>query len=93
MLTDSEKGILYLIAWQGSRLPPSWRPVEEVARLEERGLVTAFRGSYEVTPAGFSLLSDQACRALKRPLDFLNRPEAERWEIDKSLGILNWDGT
>lgn len=32
-------------------------------------------------------------KALFRPLDYLELSAQEQWEIDKALGILDWDGT
>lgn len=34
-----------------------------------------------------------ASQAKKRPADYLQRSSEEQWEIDKELGILDWDGT
>lgn len=32
-------------------------------------------------------------RSLQRPSDYATLPPAEQWEIDKELGILDWDGS
>ena len=35
----------------------------------------------------------EMCRAAqKRPRNFLRFSEQEQWEIDKNLGVLDWDG-
>ena len=36
--------------------------------------------------------SDMAQRAEQRPADYNSLSAAEQWEIDKELGILDWDG-
>ena len=38
-------------------------------------------------------LSADAQRALKRPDNFFELSGETQWAIDKSLGILDWDGT
>jgi hypothetical protein len=38
-------------------------------------------------------LSDGAQRAKQRPINYCELPPERQWEIDKSLGILDWDGT
>ena len=32
-------------------------------------------------------------RSFQRPSDFMDLGPSEQWEIDKSLGILDWEGT
>ena len=32
-------------------------------------------------------------QAMKRPSNYSKLPESEQWEIDKKLGILDWDGS
>jgi hypothetical protein len=32
-------------------------------------------------------------QAMKRPANYHNLPEERKWEIDKRLGILDWDGS
>jgi hypothetical protein len=38
-------------------------------------------------------LSDGAQRAKQRPINYCELSPERQWEIDKSLGILDWDGT
>lgn len=38
-------------------------------------------------------LSEGARRARKRPANYHKLSAREQWAIDKSLGILDWDGT
>jgi hypothetical protein len=38
-------------------------------------------------------LGPQATRALERPDDFISLSEERKWEIDRELGILDWDGS
>ena len=38
-------------------------------------------------------LSDGAQRAKQRPTNYCELLPERQWEIDKSLGILDWDGT
>lgn len=37
-------------------------------------------------------LSEGAQQAKKRPINYCELPVADQWAIDKSLGILDWDG-
>jgi hypothetical protein len=37
-------------------------------------------------------LSPEAEKAKQRPADFEDLSAREQWEIDKELGILDWDG-
>jgi hypothetical protein len=38
------------------------------------------------------VLGPLAKKSLERPADFLYLPIKEQWQIDKELGILDWDG-
>lgn len=38
-------------------------------------------------------LSPEAERAKLRPKNFFELPGREQWDIDKNLGILDWDGS
>lgn len=37
-------------------------------------------------------MDDMVAKALKRPKNFLRLSSREQWDIDKKLGLLDWDG-
>ena len=96
-LTQEQREDLYLLIFLEPKAgvkTPHWlaealrrsKPLVAMGLLEIRG------GKVHRTQKGLDALSPQARTALQRPKGFMGMRERERWEIDKSLGILDWDG-
>ena len=88
-MTRTELQQLFYIAWLGSQSYLT-RPVVE--KLEGLGLVQKVKNGYEATQAGMNALSPMARVACRRPKNYSNLTPEEQWDVDKSLGILDWDG-
>lgn len=100
-LNRSERHQLYTIAWQGVHTKKTWIDEDALEGLISKGLVmihedhpeaAAGEISYEATELGRSSLSEYARTACQRPLDYTKRSLEEQWAIDKTLGILDWNG-
>lgn len=90
---QSQKWLLYLIAWQGPNLSSTYIRKNILEYLLVEKLVEPQGTGYAATEEGRKLLSEKARTALTRPLNFDSLPPAEQWAIDDRLGLLDWDGT
>ena len=89
----SQKWLLFLIAWKGKKLDPSYFRKNILKRILDEKLVEADGKGFKATEAGRALLSPGARAALNRPVDFDELEPSVQWAIDKRLGILDWDGS
>lgn len=90
MRSDSEQ--MYLIAWLGESMPPTWATDASVQSLLAKGFITQTPKGYQATDQGRASLSPNARQACNRPLNYADLSPADQWAIDKRLGILDWDG-
>ena len=96
-LTHEQREDLYTLIFMEpltSARAPHWL-VEILHRsrpLIDMGLVQVRGGKIVRTDKGIEALSPEARIALRRPAGFMGMRERERWDIDKELGILDWDG-
>ena len=70
----------------------SLKEVVEDAEINAEDVLQLFRDIGNCLNESHSSLSYEAERALMRPHNFDKLPPEEQWEIDKELGILDWDG-
>lgn len=56
------------------------------------GLAVVKDGHLVLTDEGKARMSPMAVKALGRPKDFFKLEAEAQWAVDKSLGILDWDG-
>lgn len=84
---------MYLICWLGEDMPEKWLKDCPVDQLVADGLIEKTEKGYVHTKKGRFSLSHLAGMALKRPKDYAKLSFREQWEIDRGLGILDWDGT
>lgn len=100
-LSQDEREQLFLIAWLGTELRESWLKPSVAQDLVAKGLVTQVVNrpdvgdaeAYEATDEGVRALSPLARKALCRPRNFEDLSPREQWDIDKGLGVLDWDGS
>lgn len=81
---------LFALAWKGMNYTDLVYK-KTIPDLVERGFLS--KDGSTITDEGVAALSPDARRATNRPRDYWNLSQRQQWNIDASLGILDWDGS